>query len=236
MKHDFKGKTALVTGASRGIGAAVAKALAVNGAKVITLARTVGGLEALDDEIKKAGGAQTTLLTVDLNKLDDVDKVGPAINERFGNLDIFIGNAGMLGSLSPVHHIKPRDWEKTFTVNFHSNVRLVRTLEPLLRASPAGRVVFTTSILGSQPMAYWGPYCTTKAALNMFTKTYAAETKQTNIRVNAIAPGAVDTAMLREAFPGGFQGGAKKPEDVVDAYLELASASCKKHGEIIDLD
>jgi NAD(P)-dependent dehydrogenase (short-subunit alcohol dehydrogenase family) len=235
MQQDFKGKTALVTGASRGIGAAVAKALAVRGAKVITLARTVGGLEALDDEIKKAGGGQTTLIAADLSKLDDIDKIGPSIAERFGDLDIFIGNAGTLGPLSPVHHIKPKDWDKTFNINLHSNIRLVRTLEPLLRASEAGRVIFTTSILGSREMAYWGPYCTSKAALNMFMKTYAAETKLTNIRVNAIAPGMVDTAMLRESFPGGFQGTVKKPEDVVDPYLELASAHCAKHGEIIDL-
>ncbi len=235
MEHDFTGKTALVTGASRGIGAAVAKSLALRGAKVITLARTVGGLEALDDEIKKAGGKQTTLMTVDLAKLDDVDKIGPSIAERFGDLDIFIGNAGTLGVLSPVHHIKPKDWDKAFNINLHSNIRLVRTLEPLLRASEAGRVIFTTSILAVREMAYWGPYCTTKAALNMFMKTYAAETKLTNIRVNAIAPGTVDTAMLRESFPGGFQGPTKKPEDVVDAYLELASVQCTKHGEIIDL-
>jgi NAD(P)-dependent dehydrogenase (short-subunit alcohol dehydrogenase family) len=235
MTYDFKGKTALVTGASRGIGAAVAKALAIKGAKVITLARTVGGLETLDDEIRKQGGQATTLMAADLAKLDEVDKIGPALNERFGALDIFIGNAAMLGPLSPVHHIKPRDWEKVFAVNVHANIRLIRTLEPLLRASQAGRAVFTTSILGQQEMAYWGPYCMTKAALNMFMKTYAAETKLTNIRVNAVAPGAVDTAMLREAFPGGFQGGTKKPEDVVDAYLTLASAACRKHGEIIDL-
>ena len=236
MNLDFTGKTALVTGASRGIGAAVARGLAKRGAKVITLARTVGGLEALDDQIKQDGGMETTVMPLDLTKLEDVDKVGPAIAERFDNLDIFIGNAGMLGTLGPVHHLKTREWEKVFTVNVMANVRLIRTLEPLLRASDAGRVVFTTSILGEQEMAYWGPYCTTKAALNMFAKTYAAETKLTNIKVNLVAPGAVDTAMLKQAFPGGFQGAIKKPDDVVDAYLKLAHESCTQHGEIVSLD
>jgi NAD(P)-dependent dehydrogenase (short-subunit alcohol dehydrogenase family) len=236
MDLDFTGKTALVTGASRGIGAAVARGLAKRGAKVITMARTVGALEALDDEVRKDGGIQTTLMAMDLAKLEDLDKIGPAIAERFDNLDIFIGNAGMLGTLGPVHHLKPREWEKVFTVNVMANIRLIRTLEPLLRASNAGRVVFTSSILGEQEMAYWGPYCTTKAALNMFARTYAAETKLTNIKVNLIAPGAVDTAMLKQAFPGGFQGAVKKPEDVVDAYLKLVHESCTQHGEIVSLD
>jgi NAD(P)-dependent dehydrogenase (short-subunit alcohol dehydrogenase family) len=231
---NLTGRTALVTGASRGIGAAVAKGLAAAGAHVILLARTVGGLEEVDDAIR-AGGGKATLMPLDLVKLDDVDALGPAIAERFGGLDIFVGNAAVLGTLGPVHHLKPRAWEKALAVNLMANIRLVRTLEPLLRASDAGRVVFTTSGLGEQPLAYWGPYCTTKAALNMFAQTYAAETEETALRVNLVSPGVVDTAMIREAFPGGYQGTLKKPEDVVGAYLELVSPGCKKHGEIVSL-
>ncbi len=230
----LSGRIALVTGASRGIGAAVGMALAKQGAHVILLARTQGALEEVDDEIRGFGG-KATLMPMDLAKLDDVDKLGPTIAERFGKLDIFIGNAAMLGPLSPVNHINPKDWEKTFTINFMANVRLVRTLAPLLHASDAGRVVFTTSGLGGQAMAYWGPYCATKAALNLFAQTYAAETLKTNLRVNLVSPGPVDTRMLSEAFPGGFQGHVKKPGDVAAVYLKLVSPDCARHGEIVTL-
>ena len=227
-------KVALVTGASRGIGAAVAKALAKEGAHVILLARTRGALEEVDDEIRGLGG-KATLIPMNLADLAEVDKLGPSIYERFGRLDIFIGNAAILGTLGPVNHIGPKEWEKVFTVNGIANVRLVRTLDPLLRTGDAGRVVFTTSGLGEKAMAYWGPYCSTKAALNLFAQTYAAETEKTNMRVNLLSPGPVDTEMLREAFPGGFQGKTKKPDDVVLAYLELVAAACTKHGEIVSL-
>lgn len=230
----LSGRVALVTGASRGIGASVAKGLAKEGAHVILLARTQGALEEVDDEIRELGG-KATLIPLDLAKLDEVDKLGPSIHERFGRLDIFIGNAAVLGTLGPVNHIKPKEWEKAFTINVMANVRLVQSLDPLLRASDAGRVVFTTSGLGEQAMAYWGPYCATKAALNLFAQTYAGEITKTNLRVNLISPGPVDTAMLREAFPGGFQGNMKKPDDVVPAYLKLVAANCNTHGEIIAL-
>ena len=224
----------MVTGASRGIGAAVSKALAAQGAHVILLARTQGALEQVDDEIRAAGG-KATLIPLNLMKLDDIDKLGPSILERFGKLDILIANAAMLGPLSPAHQITPKDWDKTFTVNVMANIRLVRTLDPLLRASDAGRVVFTTSGLAEKPMAYWGPYCSTKAALNLYAQSYAEETRQTNLRINLISPGIVDTKMLSEAFPGGYQGAMKKPEDVTDAYLKLCAPDCAKHGEIVSL-
>src|SRR5688572_23821839 len=230
----LSGRIALVTGASRGIGAAISKALAAQGAHVILLARTQGALEEVDDEIRAAGG-KATLIPMDVAKLDEIDKLGPSIAERFGRLDIFIGNAAILGPLSPVNHIKPRDWEKSFTVNVMANVRLVQTLDPLLRASDAGRVVFTTSGLGEKAMAYWGPYCATKAALNLFGQSYAAETVKTHLRVNLLSPGPVETQMLNEAFPGGYQGKTKNPEDVVPAYLKLVSPDCKQHGEIVSL-
>lgn len=230
----LSGRVALVTGASRGIGAAVAKGLAKNGAHVILLARTQGALEEVDDEIRSFGG-KATLIPMDIAKLDEVDKLGPSIAERFQRLDIFIGNAATLGPLSPVGHISPKDWEKTYTVNVTSNIRLIRTLDPLLKASDAGRVVFTTSGLAQKPMAYWGPYCMTKSALNMFAEVYAAENMKTNLRVNLLSPGIVETAMLKQAFPGGYQGTMKQPEDVVEDYLKLVSPDCAKHGEIISL-
>lgn len=230
----LSGQVALVTGASRGIGAAVSKALAERGAHVILLARTQGDLEEVDDAIRARGG-KATLIPLDLQKLEDVDKLGPSIAERFGRLDIFIGNAAVLGPLSPVHHVIPKEWEKAFTVNVMANVRLVRSLDPLLRNADAGRVVFTTSGLGEKAMAYWGPYCSTKAALNLFAQSYAAETVKTNLRVNLLSPGPVDTAMLKEAFPGGYPGHAKTPDDVVPAYLKLVSPQCQSHGEIISL-
>lgn len=234
MNHDFSGRVALVTGASRGIGAAVAKGLAGAGAHVILLARTVGGLEETDDAIRAAGGT-ATLIPMDLAKLDEVDKLGPSIAERFGRLDILVGNAAVAGALTPVHQIKPKDWERPMTINVMANVRLVASCDPLLRASDAGRAVFTTTGLAESATAYWGPYAASKAALNMFARTYAAETKKTGLRVNLISPGVVDTAMLRAAYPGGYPGGAKQPEDVVGMFLDLCSPACKKHGEIVEV-
>ena len=232
MSKVLEGRIALITGASRGIGAAVAKGLANAGAHVILLARTVGGLEEVDDDIRASGG-KATLIPMDIAKLDEVDKLGPSILERFGKLDIFIGNAGILGPLTPSYLAAPKEFEKVMTVNLTANTRLIRTLDPLLRASDAGRAVFTTSALAEKVLAYWGPYSTSKAALNMFVKIYAAETEKTNMRVNLVNPGIVDTAMLRDAFPGGYQGETRKPEDLVDLYLRLASPFCKEHGEIV---
>ena len=231
---NLKNRLALITGASRGIGAALAKGFAAQGAHVILLARTVGALEELDDEISAAGG-QATLLPMDLTKLSDIDKIGPTLAERFGALDIFIGNAALLGPLSPTHHVKPKEWDRAMKINFMANARLVHTLDPLLRASDAGRIIFSTTSLAREPRAYWGPYASSKAALESFARTYALETLQTNMKINLIDPGIVDTYMLGQAFPGGYDGVVKKPEDVVEAYLELAAPSCTTHGELITL-
>lgn len=233
-KHDFTDKIALVTGASRGIGRAVALRLAECGAHVIALARTTGGLESLDDEITKLGG-KATLLPMDLAKGDQIDQIGPTIAERFGRLDIFIGNAGILGPLSPVGHVKPKDWEKVTTINYLANVRLVRTLDPLLRQAPAGRIVFSTSTIADDCPAYWAPYAASKAALNTFMQTYANETLETNMRINCLHPSVVQTDMLEEAFPGGCDFPVKQPQEVADDYLDLVCESCVQHGEIIKL-
>lgn len=234
MQHDFTGKLALVTGASRGIGAAVAMGLARAGAHVIATARTIGALEALDDKIRADGG-RVTLLPLDLLRLDEIDKLGPTIAERFGALDMLVGNAGILGPLSPVGHVKPQDWEKIFKVNFMANTRLVRTLDPLLRAAPAGRVVFTTSAIANEARAYWAPYASSKAALNAFLLSYAAENDNTALRINGIHPGSVATAMMDDAFPGGPPFPVKQPEDVVAGYLDALALDCPHHGEIIKL-
>lgn len=232
---NLSGKVALITGASRGIGAAVAKGVAKAGAHVILVARTVGALEEVDDEIRAAGG-QATLLPLNLAKLDEIEKIGPSVTERFGRLDILIGNAGMLGTLSPVHHMKAKDWEKVMNVNFMANVRLVRSCDLPLRAAPQGRAVFTTSGMADLNQAYYGPYAASKAALNSFVKTYAAEILQTNMKVNLVSPGIVETDMMREAFPGGMPPmPAKKPQDVVNAFLELIAENCPYNGQIIEL-
>ena len=233
MKVDLTGKTALITGASRGIGSAVAKAYAAAGAKVILAARTVGALEALDDEIRAAGGQKATLMPLDVSKLDEVDKMGPTIAQQFGGLDIFVGNAAVLGTLGPMTHMDSKTWGKVWDVNLHANFRLIRSLEPLLYAAPAGRIICTSSGLAQLPLAYWSAYCASKAALEMMVKVYAAETGKTNIRANLVDPGLVDTAMLREAFPGGYPGVTQKPEDVAPVFLALAAPSCQRHGEVV---
>lgn len=236
MTIDLSGKTALITGASRGIGAEVAKSYAKVGAHVILIARTVGGLEEVDDAIRGAGG-QATLMPLDLLKLDELDKVGPTIAERFGGLDIFVGNAGMIGTLGPLPHSKPKEWQKVMDVNVNANYRLICTLDPLLRAANAGRAIFVTSAIGHkvQP-AYWGSYAVSKAALSAMAMTYAAETAKTNLRVNMVSPGPVDTAILNEAFPGKLPKGTKKPEEIMGAFMELAAPDCKEHGTVLELD
>lgn len=231
---DLSGRVALITGASRGIGRAVALAYAKAGAQLVLLARTVGALEALDDEVRALGG-QATLMPQDLRELDKLDMLGPALADKFGRLDIFVGNAGVLGTLGPLSHGKAQDWQKVMDVNLNANYRLIRTLDPLLRASDAGRMIFTSSGLARKPFAYWAAYCTSKAALEMMVKTYAAEVEKTNLKVNLVEPGTVDTAMTREAFPGGYPGALRQPEDVAPLYLGLAARDCRRHGEVVGL-
>lgn len=235
MTLDFTDKIALVTGASRGIGAEVAKGLAKAGAHVILLARTQGALEEIDDAIRSEGG-QATLIPMDLRRLEKIDQLGPSIYERFGKLDVFVGNAGMLGPLTPAHQVDPKEWDKVMNVNFHANVRLVRTLDPLLRASDTGRIVFTTAgAYASDGLAYWGAYMASKAALNAFAKSYAKELNKTNMKVNLIYPGMVQTKLLEEAFPGKPKMPVKQPVDLVEHFLPLLHDSCDKQGELIQL-
>lgn len=223
------GKIALVTGASRGIGAAVAKRLAAEGAHVIATARTVGGLEALDDAIR-AGGGEATLVPLDLRQMDMIDALGARIFERFGKLDILIGNAAQLGSLSPLSHAAPSEVEDVFSVNTVANYRLIRACDPLLRLSGAGRVVMVSSGAALAPLAYWGPYAASKIALEHLTLTYAAEVKETPIRVNLLDPGATRTRMRASAFPGEDPATLPTPESITDWFMQLCDANAP-HGK-----
>jgi len=232
VKTDLDRRIALVTGASRGIGAAVAKALAGAGAHVVLTARSVGGLEEVDDAIREKGGT-ATLIPMDLLDLDAVDALGPVLADKFGKLDILIGNAGMLGTLGPITHADAKEWQKIMDLNVTANFRLIRTLDPLLRASDAGCAIFVTSNMAHANQAYWGAYATSKAALETLVKTYAAETVKTNLKVHLLNPGIVDTAMLAQSFPGGYQGNARKPEDLVPDFLELVTPDYQKQDEII---
>jgi NAD(P)-dependent dehydrogenase (short-subunit alcohol dehydrogenase family) len=229
----LEGRVALVTGASRGIGAAVARLFASHGAHIIALARTVGGLEELDDAIAAAGGT-ATLVPQDLADLDAIDRLGAALHERYGKLDILVANAGVLGVLSPIAHVDPKVWDETMLLNVTVNYRLIRSLDPLLRLSDAGRAIFVTSGAASAPRAYWGPYGTSKAALDYMVGTWAQEVAKTNIRVNLLNPGATRTDMRATAMPGEDPTTLPAPEDIAPAFLDLASPACTRHGEIVN--
>ena len=232
---DLTGKIALITGASKGIGAAVAKAYAKAGAHVILVARNQSALEKIDDEIQ-AGGGIATLMPLDLMKLDDLDKLGPAIAQKFGKLDILVGNAGMLGTLTPLPQISTREFQHVMDTNLTANFRLIKTLDPLLQASEAGRVVLVTtgdSIVNGQ--AYWGTYAISKAALETMASVYASENAQSNVNINLIDPGKVRTDMRASAKPGEDPLSLPTPEDIVDQFLGLVSHQCTKNGEKIIL-
>lgn len=227
------GRVALITGASRGIGAAVARAFAAEGAHVILLARTQGALEEVDDQIRAAGG-QATLVPLDLRHPDDIDQMGMALYQRFGRLDILVGNAAVLGGLSPVGHYSLRDWNEVMTVNVTANWRLIRSFDALLRQSDAGRAIFTTSGVTQGPHAYWGAYAASKAALETLAFTWAAEVGRTTaLRVNLVDPGVVRTRLRSEAFPGEIPEENREPDAVAPLFLELADPACTRNGEIL---
>lgn len=229
---DLTGRIALITGASKGIGAAIAKAYAKAGAHVVLTARSQKGLEEVDDAIQAEGG-QATLMPLDLMRLDNLEKLGPTLQERFGKLDIFVGNAGLLGTLMPLPQITPREFQHVMDTNVTANFRLLKTLDPLLKASDAGRVIFVSTGAGVvKGRAYWGTYSISKAALESMARVYADEVRQTNIRVNIVNPGAVRTDMRASAVPGEDPMTLPAPEDIVEVFLELASPDCQKHGEI----
>jgi NAD(P)-dependent dehydrogenase (short-subunit alcohol dehydrogenase family) len=233
MLPRFDGKIALVTGASRGIGRAIAKALALQGAHLIAVARTKGGLEELDDELKSAG-VQASLLRLDLREGSQIDALGPTLYERWRRLDIFVGNAGILGPLSPLGHVSEADWSQTLAVNLTANWRLLRTLDPLLRLSSAARVLFLTSGAAQRCRAYWGPYSVSKAGLETLAKTYAHEVQSTNVRVNLLDPGRMRTRMRRLAYPGEDENSVPLPEDIVPFALPLLTEETTDTGRCFD--
>jgi NAD(P)-dependent dehydrogenase (short-subunit alcohol dehydrogenase family) len=233
MSDTLKGRYALVTGASRGIGRATALALAEAGAHVIALARTVGALEELDDAIHAKGGS-ATLVPLDIKDSEGIDRLGYSLFERYGKLDILIGNAGALGSISPLGHIEPKDWDNVFAVNVTANWRLIRSFDPLLRKSDAGRAIFITSGAAWKATAYWGLYATTKAALNTLVATYANEMVNTPVRANLFSPGPIRTHMRAAAMPGEDANTLPPPEAVTAAILNLASPQLTETGKIFD--
>jgi NAD(P)-dependent dehydrogenase (short-subunit alcohol dehydrogenase family) len=226
-------RVAVVTGASRGIGRAAALALAEAGAHIIALARTQGALEELDDAIRGKGGS-TTLVPVDMKDLDALDRLGAAIHERWGKLDILLGNAGVLGELSPITHIDQPVWDDVMAVNVTANYRLLRSMDPLLRASDAGRAIFVSSGAAHKCTAYWGVYSVSKAALEALVRTYAAETVTTPIRAMLLNPGPLRTAMRQKAMPGEDRMSLRTPEDLAPHIVTMALPSWTETGKIYD--
>jgi NAD(P)-dependent dehydrogenase (short-subunit alcohol dehydrogenase family) len=220
VEKPLKDKVAVVTGASRGIGREIALGLVDLGAHVIAVARTQGGLEEIDDEIKQAGGS-ATLVPLDLKDYAGIDRLGAAIYDRWKKLDILVGNAGILGKLSPLGHIDPKVWDDVMAINVTANWRLIRSLDPLLRQAEAGRAIFVTSGLAHRCWAYWGAYSVSKAALEAMVKTYAAELEKTNVRANLFSPGATATRMRAQAMPGEDPDTLPNARDVARSMLSM---------------
>ena len=228
------GRVALISGASRGIGAAIARRFAAEGAHVLLAARTVGGLEAVDDAIRAASAeqSQATLIPIDLKNIEDIEKLAAAVATRFGKLDVLVGNAAILGEMTPVSQIDPKTWDDVIATNLTANWHLIRTLEPLLLSSDSGRAIFLTSGV-SGGRAYWGGYAVTKTALEALVQTWAQEVEQTKLRINIVNPGAVRTSMRAKAYPGEDPMTLPPPKDVTEIFVELAAAHCDRHGDVI---
>jgi NAD(P)-dependent dehydrogenase (short-subunit alcohol dehydrogenase family) len=233
MTLPLASRIALVTGASRGIGYATARALAKAGAHIVAVARTQGGLEELDDEIRKDGGS-ATLVPLSLTDFDGIARLGAALHERHGKLDILVGNAGVAGPSSPLGHIELKPWNDVMAVNVTANFQLVRCMEPLLKQSDAGRAVFLTSGAASQAPAYLGPYAASKAALEALVRVWAAETASTSIRVNLFSPGPIRTRMRATVFPGEDPMTLETPEQVAELIVPMCSPEWTETGKMYD--
>lgn len=233
MTKPLASRIALVTGASRGIGRATAKALAAAGAHVVAVARTVGGLEELDDEIRGLGGA-ATLVPLDLTDADGVARLGAALYERHGRLDVLVGNAGIAGPSSPLGHIDLKPWNDVIAINLTANFQLVRCMEPLLRASDAGRAVFITSGAANKATAYLGPYAVSKAGVETLARVWANETATTAIRVNLFNPGPIRTRMRATVMPGEDPMTLDTPDQAAEFILPLCLPSFMESGRFYD--
>ena len=227
-------RIALVTGASRGLGNAVALELARRGVHVVATARTQGALEALDDAIR-AMGLEATLLPLDLLEGETIDQVGPSLYARFGRLDILVHAAGMLGTLTPAHHITERDWTQTMAVNASAAWRLIRTAGPLLLAAEAGRAVFVTDARATEPRAFWGTYGASKAAQHNLVLAWAEESDTTRLRINLAEPPPMATRLRRFAMPGEDQETLPKPEKFAPAIADLCEVAEARHGQVVRL-
>ncbi|MEW6767481.1 MAG: SDR family NAD(P)-dependent oxidoreductase [Pseudomonadota bacterium] len=233
MSRPLHSRIALVTGASRGIGYATALTLAKAGAHVIAVARTQGGLEELDDAIRAEGGS-ATLVPLDLTDMDGIARLGAALNERHGKLDILVGNAGMAGTSSPLGHTDPKFWDSVMAINVNANFQLIRCMEPLLQKSDAGRAVFITSGIASKATAYMGPYAASKAALDALVRVWAHETQNTPIRVNLFSPGPIRTRMRAIVMPGEDPMTLDTPENAAEYIVPLCDPLWAETGKLYD--
>jgi NAD(P)-dependent dehydrogenase (short-subunit alcohol dehydrogenase family) len=233
MTKPLSSRIALVTGASRGIGYATARALARAGAHVIAVARTQGGLEELDDAVRADGGT-TTLVPLDMTDMDGIARLGAALNERHGKLDILIGNAGVAGTSSPLGHTDPKYWDNVMAVNVTANFQLIRCMEPLLQKSDAGRAVFLTSGVAHRASAYMGPYAASKAAVEVLGRVWANETATTPIRVNLFSPGPIRTRMRATVMPGEDPMTLDTPEQVAEFIVPMCTPSWTETGKLFD--
>lgn len=233
MTKPLSSRIALVTGASRGIGYATALALAKAGAHVVAVARTQGGLEELDDAIKAQGGT-ATLVPLNLTDSDGIARLGAALHERHGKLDILVGNAGIAGPSSPLGHIDLKPWTDVIAINVTANFQLIRCMEPLLKQSDAGRAVFITSGIASKATAYLGPYAASKAALDTLVRVWANETATTSLRVNLFSPGPIRTRMRAQVFPGEDPMTLDTPEQVAESIVTMCSPAWTESGKLYD--
>ncbi|KAB0539970.1 NAD(P)-dependent dehydrogenase (short-subunit alcohol dehydrogenase family) [Pseudochrobactrum saccharolyticum] len=234
MSFDLSGRTALVTGASRGIGYFLALELAKRGAHVIAVARTVGGLEELDDEIQAMGNT-ATLVPLDLKDMPALDLLGSSINDRWGKLDILVANAGVLGTISPVGHVEAKVFDNVISTNLTSIWRLIRSVDPLLRRSDAGRAILMSSGVAHTARAFWAPYAASKAAVEVMGRSWAEETKQMPLRVNSVNPGATRTAMRAKAMPGEDPETLPHPADVAAKIVQLVDPALTITGQLYDV-
>ena len=229
----FSNRIALVTGASRGIGYATALALGAAGAHVVAVARTSGGLEELDDQIKTAGGS-ATLVPLDITDTGGISRLAAALEQRYARLDVLVGNAAILGDVSPLGHVQPKSWDSVLAINVTANWHLIRYLDPLLQKSDAGRAVFITSGAASNARAYRVPYSVSKAALDVLARTYAAETAATKVRVNLFNPGPTRTRMRATVMPGEDPATLPKPAQVAETIIPLCLPGFQETGKLYD--